>query len=129
MRGRLLLRDVVGDGEQLEGRQGSDDCVDLVALDQFLRLGLGARGVAAGIRRDEFDLAARERVVLLFQVRNDALFHLDAALGERAGLHRQQTQLERRSLRDGRHREIERGRGGTRRRSRHEFTTRDFARH
>jgi hypothetical protein len=107
----------------------SDDCIDLVAFNQFLRLRLGACRVSAGVSGDEFDLTARERVVLLFQVRDDALFHLDAALSERAGLDRQQAQLERRSLRDGGHREIESGRGSARRRSRHEFTTSDFARH
>ena len=43
----------------------------------------------------------RPAIVLFFSFRigEHALFHLDAALGERAGLHGEQTELERRGLR------------------------------
>ena len=46
--------------QQLEGGKRAEDDVDLVALDQFLRLGLGAGRVAAGVGGDELDLAAGE---------------------------------------------------------------------
>ena len=84
------MRDVVGNGEQFESRQRPDDRVDLVALDQFLRFCFGACGVAAGVCRNEFNFPPRERVVLLLKERDYALFHLDAALSERAGFDREQ---------------------------------------
>src|SRR5262249_1166492 len=62
---------------------------------QLLCLGLGTRRIAAGIRRDEFDLTPRKRVGLLLEQRQDALLHLDPALGKRPGLDRQQSDLER----------------------------------
>ena len=103
--------------KQLERRQRTEDGIDLVALDQFLGLGLGAGRIAAGIGGDEVDLAAAHRVIRLLQIGQHALFHLDAALGERPGLHRQKAELERRGLRDsGRRKAGERSRragGGT----------------
>ena len=65
--GVFCSRDVVGDREQFEGGERPEDGVDLVALDQFLRLGLGAGRVAAGVGGDELDLAAGEGVVLFLQ--------------------------------------------------------------
>src|SRR5205807_1798424 len=44
----------------------------------------------------EIDLAARECAALFLEQRGDALLHLDAALCERAGLDREQADLERR---------------------------------
>ena len=71
----------------------------MFALDQFLRLGLGARRIAAGVGRDELHFTAGESVVLFLQIGDGALLHLDAALRERARLDGQQTELERRTLR------------------------------
>ena len=42
-----MIADVVGDGEQFEGREWSEDNIHAVALDHFLRLGLGAGRIAA----------------------------------------------------------------------------------
>ena len=126
---RLVLVDVVGDGEQFESGERSEDGVDLVALDQFLRFGLGAGGIAAGIGGDEVDLAAGEGVVLLLQVRDDALFHLDAALRQRSGLDGEQAELERRGLRDGRRGKLERRQRGAGSGAGHKFTAGNFARH
>ena len=117
-RRRLVLANVIGDGEQFESRQRAEDDVDLVALDQFLRLGLGAGRLAAGVGGEEFDLAAGHLVVVLLQPGEHALFHLDAALRERAGLDGQQAELERRGLRDGRCRKFERRAAPRRPRSR-----------
>ena len=99
---RRVVAHVVGDGEQLEGGERPEDDVDLVALDQLLRLGLGAGRVAAGVGDQQLDLAAGERVALLLQEGGDALLHLDAALRQRPGLDREQADLERRALRDAR---------------------------
>ena len=93
--GHLRLRGVVGDGEELEGGERPDDQVDAVALDQLLRLGLGARGVAARVADDQLRLAAGERVVPVLEEADHALLHLDAALGERPGLHREQADADR----------------------------------
>ena len=126
-RGRVVA-DVVGDRQQLERRERAEDHVDLVALDQLLRLGLGARRIAAGVGGDELDLAAGERVRLLFEKNGEPLLHLDAALRQRAGLHRQQADLERSGLRDGR-RDAElcgSGPGGS---GRQKGTTIELARH
>jgi hypothetical protein len=114
-----IVAHIVEDREQLEGRQRPDDDVDLVALDQLLRLGLGARRVAAGVGNDEVDLAAGQRAVLLLEEGADALLHLDAALGERAGLDREQADLERRALGDRRH--ADGGGGGAGRGARQEL--------
>ena len=124
-----MLRDIVGDGEQFESGERPEDGVDLVALDQFLRLGLGAGRVAAGVGGEEVDLAAGEGVVLLLQVRDDALFHLDTALRQRSGLDGEQAELERRGLRDRRRREFERRQRGAGGRRGHKFTAGNFARH
>src|SRR5262249_606766 len=78
---------------------------------------------------NKFDLPASERVVLLLQECDNPLFHLDAALRERAGLDREQAELEWRSLRDGGCREIKRRGSGASGRSDNKFTTSDFARH
>ena len=101
-----MLLDIFVDGIELEGGERAEDNVDFIALDQFLRLGLGAGRIAAGIGGDEIHLAAAERIVFFFQIGQDALLHLNAALGERAGLYREQAELERRGLRDRRRREL-----------------------
>ena len=97
--------DVVGDGEQFERGERAEDHVDLVALDQFLRLGLGAGGIAAGIGGDQFDRPSGDLIAAVLQEQRDALLHLDAALRERSGLHRQQPDADRLVLRDGGHRQ------------------------
>ena len=105
-RRHFLLLHILVDGIELEGRKRAEDHIDLVALDQFLGLGLGAGRVAAGIGGDEVHLAAADRIIFFLQIGQDALLHLNAALGERTGLHRQQAELERRGLRDRRRREL-----------------------
>ena len=89
----------------------------LVALDELLGLGLRARGIATGVGEDELDLAAGERVVALLQEKLDALLHLLAAGGERAGAHREEADAERLGLRvtGKRHQQ----RAGKRERSKH----------
>src|SRR5260370_41804195 len=74
----------------------------IVELNEFLCPGLGTRRIAAGVCRNELDFAATERTALLLEECRNALLHLDAALGERAGLDREQANLERRRLRNGR---------------------------
>ena len=125
----LVLRDVVGNRQQFEGRERSEDGVDFVALDQFLNFGLGAGGIAAGVGGEEFDVAAGDLVVVLLQPGLHALFHLDAALRQRTGLDGEQAELEGRCLRDGRRGEFERHRGGAGGGRSHEFTARNLTRH
>src|SRR5215831_900508 len=67
----------------------------------------------AGISRYELDLAAGERVALLFEKGRNPLLHLNAALRERPGLDRQQPDLERRCLRDRRGKAERRRCGGS----------------
>ncbi len=97
--------DVVGDRQQFERGERTEDHIDVVALDQFLRLGLGARGIAAGVADHQLDLAAGQHVVAILQEQIGALLHLDAALRQRTGLHREQADADRLVLRDGRHRQ------------------------
>src|SRR5215470_1476276 len=85
----LRLSRVVADGQELEGGQGPQDHVDVVALDELLGLGLGARGIAAGVADDQFDLPAGEDVVTVLEEAGQALLHLDAPGRERSGLHGQ----------------------------------------
>ena len=94
-RRHLRLADVVVDGVGLEGGERAEDGVDMVALDQLLRLGLGARGVAAGIAEKDLDLAPGKHAVMLFEADVEPLIHLDAAGGERPGLDREQAQPDR----------------------------------
>ena len=94
-RRHFLLRQIVGDRQRLEGRERSNDAVDIVFFDQLLRLGSRGRGNAGGVGDDQFDLAAGERVVALLQEHGQCEFHVDAAGGERAGLGRQQADTDR----------------------------------
>ena len=86
-RRHFLLADIVVDGVELEGRERAENHIDLVALDQFLRLGLGACRVAPGIGGEEIDFAAADHVIRFLQIGQDALLHLNAALGQRPGLY------------------------------------------
>ena len=99
----LRLRGVVADGEQLEGGERTDDEVDVVALDQLLRLGLGARGIAARVGDHQLGLAAGQRVVPVLEEPDHALLHLDATLGERPGLHGEQADAHGLGLGQSRH--------------------------
>src|SRR5450631_1520761 len=63
----------------------------LVALDQLLRLGFRSDGIATGVGDNEFDLPSRKHVVALLEEDLDALFHLAAAGGKRAGADREET--------------------------------------
>ena len=100
-----MLGDVVGDRQELEGGERADDEIDVVAFDQLLRLGLGAGRVAAGIADHQLGLAAGELVVAMLEEQVDALLHLDAALRERPGLHREEADLDRLVLGNCRHRQ------------------------
>src|SRR5262249_8790107 len=91
---RRIVAYVVGDREELKGGERAEDHIDLVALDQFLRLGLGAGRIAASVGGDQFDLAVGRHVFLLAEKGEDPLLHLVAALRERAGLHREQADFE-----------------------------------
>ena len=117
---------IVGDGEQLEGREGAEDHVDVVALGQLLGLGLGARGIAAGVGDHELDLAAGQRVVPVLEEADGALLHLDAALGERPRLHGQETDADRLGLRP---RGPGQGGGGRERGTRQERAPIELGRH
>ena len=91
----LRLQDVIVDRQRLEGRERSDDDVHPVALDQLLRLALGERRLPGGVREDDLDLAAGERVVALFQQQADAFLHLPAARRERSGAHGEEADAQR----------------------------------
>ena len=101
----LRLGGVVGDGQELEGRERSEDHIDVLALHQLLGLGLRAGGIAAGVGDDELDLAAGHRVVPVLEEADGALLHLDPAGSERARLDREQADANRLGLRDRRERQ------------------------
>jgi hypothetical protein len=111
---RFVIANVVRNGEQLEGGERAEYDVHVIALDDLLRLVLGTGRATASVGRDQLDLAARERVVLLLQKGCDALLQLDAALRERTGFDGQQTDLECRGLCDRGRRDTDscRGRAG-----------------
>src|ERR1700730_18643656 len=81
--------DVIVDCQCFKRRQRADDHMHFAALDQLLRLGLGSDRVAAGVGDNELDLSSRKRVVALLEESLDALFHLPATGGERAGADRE----------------------------------------
>ena len=95
----LSLPDVVVDGERLEGRERADDDVHVVALDELLGPGFRLRRVAASVADEKLDLASRQGVVALLEEQHDALFHLRAAGGERAGLDGEKAEPQRLGLR------------------------------
>jgi hypothetical protein len=64
-------------------------------LGEFLRLGLRAGRIAAGIGGEQLHFSAAHHGVVVLQERQYALLHLDAALRERAGLHREKSDLDR----------------------------------
>src|SRR5262249_39689771 len=66
--------------------------------------GLGAGRIAAGVRDHHLDGAAGELVAPVTQEGGDALLAVNAAGGERPGLDREHADLDRRVLRDRRHR-------------------------
>ena len=77
-------------GQKLEGGERADDEIDLVALYQLLRLGLGASRITAGIGHYQLGLAPGELVVAMPEKQGNPLLHLEAALSQRAGLDGQQ---------------------------------------
>ena len=97
-----VLSGVVADGQQFERGERADNEIDLVALDQFLRLCPGARRVAAGIGNDQFGRPPGKLVAAMLEEQRNPLLHLDAALRERTGLDGQQSDLDRLRLRDRR---------------------------
>jgi hypothetical protein len=94
-RRHFLFRQIIGDRERLEGRERTDDAVDVVFLDQFLRLGPRGGGNAGRVGNDQFDLAARKCIVAFLQEHRQREFHVDPAGSERAGLGRQQADADR----------------------------------
>src|SRR5438477_394321 len=76
----FLLRRVVGDRQKLERGERPEDHVDLVALDQLLRLRLRTGRVAAGIGDEELGWAPGELVAAVLQEQRHALLHLEPAL-------------------------------------------------
>src|SRR5262245_23893966 len=81
-RRHLVLRQIIDDREMLKGRERPHDHVDLLALDQLDRLGLGTGRVAAGIGDDDLDLAAGDRVITLLEEGCDPLLVMNAARGK-----------------------------------------------
>src|SRR5262245_32036669 len=65
--------------------------MNIVLLDQFLRLAAGGRGTAGRVSDDQFDLSACQRVLALLQEHRQREVHIDAAGGEGAGLGGEQT--------------------------------------
>jgi len=66
----------------------------LVALDEFLRLGLGPRRIAAGVGDDELDLAPGYRIVALLQEQLYAFLHLPSSGSERARAHGEKSEAD-----------------------------------
>jgi hypothetical protein len=94
-RRHLLLGQIIGNRQRLEGGERSDQAMDVVLFDQFLRLGARGGGNAGGIGDDQFDLAAGQRVVALLQEHVERKLHVDAARSQRSGLGRQQANADR----------------------------------
>ena len=93
--GVLLSRTYSAMASSSNAASGPRMTLTLSALDQLLGLGLGGRRVAAGIGDDELRPCGRRACCSSApQERGDALLHLDAALRERAGLHRERAYLE-----------------------------------
>ena len=88
-RRRLGLPDIVVDCQRLEGGERADQTVDVVALDEFLRL--RARGCrnAGRVGHDQFDFSTGKLVVPVLQVHDERAFHIDAARSQWSGLHGQ----------------------------------------
>src|SRR6266700_2460229 len=95
---QLRLADVVVGGKRLGGSQRPDHDVDAVALDQLLDLGARLRGHAAAVADEELHFPAGHRVIALLQVLDERALHVDAARGERAGLHRHEPYANRSAL-------------------------------
>jgi hypothetical protein len=69
--------------------------MDVVLFDQFLRLGSRCRGNAGSVGDDQFDLAARKRIVAFLQKHVEGQLHIDAARSQWPGLGRQQSNADR----------------------------------
>ena len=95
----LLVADVVVDRERLGGRERADQAGDVVALDQLLHLGARDRGRARRVAGEQLHRPPGEHVVALFQIEREPLLHLQAARGERAGLHGEKSDAHRAGLR------------------------------
>jgi hypothetical protein len=90
----LGIADVVVDRERLEGRQRPDDHVHVVLLDELLRLRLRLRRRSRRVREEDLDLAPGDGVVALLEEQVDAVLHLLAARGERAGAHGEEAEAD-----------------------------------
>jgi hypothetical protein len=62
--------------------------VDLALLDEFSALGKCARRLAAAVDHRDLDIAPKQGVVVLLQEQFDAVLHVLAGCGERAGENR-----------------------------------------
>jgi hypothetical protein len=110
----LLVADVVVDSERLGGRQRPDQAGDVLPLEEFLHLGARHGRRAGGIAGEELHRPPGEHVVTLLEIEREALLHLDAAGGERAGFHGEEADLHRSALSAQ-----DRGRGDERARCEH----------
>ena len=84
----LGLREIIEGGEQLERGERPQDDIDLLALDQLLRLGFSASGASAGVADQQLDFASGQSEVLFLQEGRDALLRMHSAGGQRPSLDR-----------------------------------------
>jgi len=89
-RRNFLFGEVVSDRQRLEGSERTDDAMDVVFLDQLLRLGPCGRRNTGRVGDDQIDLAARQRIFPFLQKHRQRQIHVDAARGEGACLCGQQ---------------------------------------
>ena len=89
-RRNFLFGEVVGNRQRLKGRERTDDAMDVIFLDQLLRLGPCGRRNTGRVGDDEFDLSACQRIFPFLQKHRQRQIHVDAARGERACLGGQQ---------------------------------------
>ena len=73
--------------------------MNALAFHQLLHLGARLRRDRGGVRNRQLDLAPSHRVVLLLEEDGEAALHVDAAGGERPGLHSEKPQPDRLALR------------------------------
>jgi hypothetical protein len=84
----LRLLDVIVDRQRLEGGERSDEAIDIILLDELLRLGACCCRHTGCIGDDQINFAPAERAIALFEVHDERSLHVEAAGGEWPGLHR-----------------------------------------